>query len=178
MNRARHLLFFAGVVLALMIALGACSPSPKARADEFVKYLPGIVGDWEREDGDTVKLLSSTVSSEGHVILYYEGPDDAIAYIVVEAYPSVDAADVAYTLRMRDLLMQGLTFDRDRAPRFATADVAQAGRARYALFQENDMIVEIDVLAADAETPVDDDAFSDLLTMARNAFAKLNEGSS
>jgi len=175
-NRARHLLFFAVVVLALAVVLGACSPSPKARADEFVKYLPGNVGDWEREDGDTVKLLSSTVSSEGHVILFYEGSDDAIAYIVVEAYPSVDAAEVAYTLRMRDLLMQGLEFERDRAPRFATADIAQSGRTRYAFFLENDMIVEIDVLAADADNPVSDDAFNDLLTIVRNAFATLDEG--
>ncbi len=173
MSRAK-LLLFAAVILA--VALGACSPSPKARADEFVKYLPGTVGDWERQDNDTVKLLSSTVSSEGHVILSYEGPDGAMAYIVVASYPSADAADVAYTLRMRDLLMQGLVFDKDRAPRFATADVAQSGRVRYALFAENDMIIEIDVLAADVENPVSDDAFGDLLSIVRNALAKIDEG--
>ena len=163
----------AALLIALLVA--ACGASPKARADKVVKYLPQEAGDWARDDGETVKLLSSTVTSKGHVTMIYAGPDGAIAYVVVEVHPSEDAAEVASTSRERELRMRGLVFEDDRAPRQATALVAQDGRARYALFQESEYVVEVDALAADEDHLVGDEAFADLLTMVRNAFGKVVE---
>jgi hypothetical protein len=163
------------VVLAVLVValVAGCGTSPRSYVKEFKKYVPEQVGDWTRDDKATVELLASTITNKGHVTMLYEGPDGAIAYVVVEAHPSVDAAEVAITSRERDLLMQGLVFERDRKPPKATADVAQQGRARYALFQEDQIVVEIDVLAADEATPVSDEAFGDLLTMVRNAYDKV-----
>ncbi len=161
------------VLIAAALGLAACGPSPKARADDFVKYIPGTIGDWERDDKATVRLLNSTVSSEGHVTMIYEGPDDAIAYMVVEAHPSVDAAQVAITSRLRELLLQGLTTEKNRAAGQATAEVVHSGRFSYALFQEDDIVVEIDVIAADEDHPTSDEAFESLLTAARAAFDKV-----
>jgi hypothetical protein len=44
---------------------------------------------------------------------------------------------------------------------------------RYAFFREDEIVVEIDALAADEATPVSVEAFGDLLTMVRNAYAKV-----
>ncbi len=165
------------VVLAVLIAtlVTSCGGSPRSRVKDFKKYLPAEMGDWTRDDKATVELLSSTVTNKGHVTMLYEGPDGAIAYVVVEVQSGVDAAQVAVTSRERELLMQGLVFDKDRKPPQATASVAQQGRARYALFQEDQIVVEIDVLAADEATPVSDEAFDDLLAMVRNAYEKVLE---
>lgn len=158
---------------ALAMLFAGCSPSPKSQAKEFVSFLPEEIGEWEQDK--RVELLNSTVTSEGHITLIYEGPDDALAYIVVEAHPTNDAADVAYTTRERELLMQGLEFEADRAPQQTTAQIAQAleGRAWYILMQEQAVVVEIDVLAAaDAKTPVSEEMLADLLLFVRNAFDK------
>jgi len=165
------------LILALAVVLAACGPSPKARADEFLKYLPEETENWERDDGETVQLLSSTVSSKGHSILQYEGPEDALAYIVVEAYPTEDAADVAVVDRERLLMLQGLVFDSNRAPQQATAQVAQTDGIWYALFQEKTVVVEINVLEApDAEEPLSEEAWDELLAMVRNAYARAEAG--
>ncbi|MBN2305487.1 MAG: hypothetical protein JXQ72_13460 [Anaerolineae bacterium] len=158
-----------GVLLITMLA--ACGSSPKDRADEFVSKLPAEFGEWERNDKETVRLLSSTVTSIGHVALTYEGPDDALAFLVIEAHPSQDAAEVARASRLREWMLQGLALDRDRAPQKATAEVAQTERVRYALFQEQTIVVEIDVLAAEGEAPVSDEAFGELLTVIREIYA-------
>lgn len=163
------------VVLAalLVLAAAACSPSPKSRADDLIGYMPAEVGEWERDD--TAKLLGSTVTNKGHVIMTYEGPDDALAYVVVEVFPTEDAAEVAAVDRERAWLLKGLELDSDRAPRFATATVAQEGRVRYALFHEVDIVIEINVLSEDAENPVSDEAFNELMTLVREALAKVTE---
>ncbi len=157
----------------LILAAAACSSSPKSRADDLIGYMPAETETnlWERDD--TAKLLGSTVTSKGHAIMTYEGPDDALAYIVVEVFPTDDAAEVAVVDRERLWLLQGMELDSDRAPRFATATVAQAGRVRYALFQEVDIVVEINALSEDAENPVSDEAFDELLTLVREALAKV-----
>lgn len=165
-----HVLLLAVLLVAL---LAGCGASPRERTKDFAQYLPMETGDWERNDDETVELLASTVTSKGHITMLYEGPDDALAYIVVEVHPSEDAAEVAFASRQRELLMQGLTFDRDRKPPQVMADVAQAGRARYALIQEAEYVVEIDALAASEETPISDEAFDLLLVMVRNAFEKV-----
>lgn len=172
MKRASAILLIALIAL-LSALLTACGSSPRARADDFVTYLPAEVGDWERNDKETVKLLASTVASKGHVTMVYEGADDALAYIVVEAHPSVDAAKVALVTRERELRLDGLTLDRDRVPQKATATVGQTSLVRYALFQEETIVVEIDAIAAAEDTPVSDEAFDELLTMVRNAYAKV-----
>ncbi|MBI5957194.1 MAG: hypothetical protein HY866_00565 [Chloroflexi bacterium] len=169
-------LSFVLLVVLLVISSGvlsACTASPKARTDEFVKYLPGETASWERDDDATVQLVSSTVSSKGHVTLFYTGPDDATAYIVVETHGGVDAAEVALSDRMRDLLLRGLVFDKNRAPQKATADVAQQGPVRYALLQEEEIVVEINVLAADDEHLVTDEVFDELLAIVRGAYEKV-----
>lgn len=167
-----NVILLAVLIITLAGILTACGPSPKARTDEFVKYLPAATGDWERDDKETVKLLSSTVTSKGHISLFYDGPDDAVAYVVVEAHPSTDAAEVAVSDRMRDLAMRGLVFSRNGN---AKAEVAQEGRARYALFRTEEIAVEINVLAADEEHLVSDEAFEQLLTLVRNAYDKINK---
>jgi hypothetical protein len=159
----------------LLLVMAACGPSPRARSSEFVKYLPAKIGDWKQDDKATVELLNSTVTSKGHVTLQYEGPDKAIGFIVVEAHPSEDAAQVAISDRQRELLMLGLTFSADRKAKNVTAQVAQNGAARYALLQDSEIMVEIDVLAASADTPVSDEAFGQLLEAVRAAFAKESE---
>jgi hypothetical protein len=165
-------LLLTALVAAMFLGLAACGPSPKARADEYIKYLPATIGDWSRDDKQTVKLLSSTISSQGHVIMVYGGPGDATAYLDIETYPSVDAAQVAIAERERDLLLRGLEFSKDRAPRQVTADVAQDARVRYALIQNEEIVVEIDVLAASTDSPVSDDTFDPLLTAVRVAYAQ------
>ncbi len=172
MKRASALLLIALIALVSAL-LTACGTSPRARADDFVTYLPAEVGDWERDDRETVKLLASTVASKGHVTMVYEGPDDALAYIVVEAHPGADAAEVAYVTRERELRLDGLALDKDRAPQKATATVGQTALVRYALFQEETIVVEINAIAAAEDTPVSDEAFDELLTMVRNAYAKV-----
>ena len=169
MKRAR-LIGLVTLIAVLGMLLMACGSSPKSRADDFISYLPEEVGDWELDD--TTQLLDSTVSSKGHAILTYEGDDDAIAYVIIEVFPSEDSADVAATNRERELLLQGLELDTDRAARQATAQVAQAGLVRYALLHESDIVVEINTLAAEEDAPVSDEAFELLLTMVRGAFGK------
>ena len=164
------------LILVLAVVLAACGPSPKARSDEFLKFLPEETDSWERDDDATAQLLSSTVASKGHIILQYEGPEDALAYIVIEAYPTEDAANVAITDRERILLLQGLEFEADRAPQQATAQVAQTDRAWYALFQENTVVVEINVLPAlDADEPLSEEELAELLVMVRNAYARTED---
>lgn len=163
------------ILLLAALVLAACGTSPKERTKEFLKYMPAEIGEWEQDDGETVQLLSSTVSSMGHVTLVYEGPDDALAYIVIEVHPGDDAAEVAAMSRERELRLQGLVFDADRAPQMVTAQVAQTDRVRYALMQEGSIVVEIDTLAAEGEDPVSDELFQSLLDAVRAAFAKVLE---
>lgn len=161
------------LLLLIVLALTACNPSPKELANDFVKYLPAEIGEWERVDKDTAKLLNNTVSSVGHIIMIYEGPDGARAYINVIAHPSEDAANVAAKDLEREWLLQGLVIDVDRATGQARALVAQTDRVRYALFQEVDVTVEINAIAADADNPVPDEAFGLLLDAVRVAYAKV-----
>lgn len=159
------------MLVAVILLLAGCGASPKSRADDLITYMPDEIGEWELDD--TAKLRESTVSNKGHVILTYEGPDDAIAYIVIEVYPTDDAAEVAATDRERTFLLQGFELDSDRAPRQATATITQAGRARYALFHESDFVIEINTLAPNDETPVSDDAFGELLAIVRAALERV-----
>jgi hypothetical protein len=115
------------------------------------------------------------VTSLGHITLQYEGADKALAYVVIETHPSEDAAQVAITSRERELRMLGLEFTADRKPKQVTAQIAQSGRATYALMQEGNVAVEIDVLAASADTPLNQDALDQLLAIVRGAYAKLAE---
>ncbi len=163
------------LLAVLILVIAACGPSPKARTKEFARYLPARVGDWKQNEKETVELLASTVTSLGHITLQYEGADDALAYVVIETHPSEDAAQVAITSRERELRMLGLEFTADRKPKQVTAQIAQSGRATYALMQEGNVAVEIDVLAGSADTPVSEDALGQLLTIVRAAYAKLAE---
>ncbi len=164
-----------GLTLLLMVVLvlTACSPSPKALADDIVKYIPAEIGAWEREDKDTAKLLNNTVSNIGHIIMLYEGPDDALAYIIVIAHPSEDAAELAAMDLEREWLLQGLSVNKNSSPPQASALVAQTDRVRYALFQEADVTVEINAIGEDAETPVSDESFALLLDAVRAAYAQV-----
>ncbi len=171
MKRASLFLF----VVLIGVMLAGCGESPRSRAKDFSQYLPREVGEWTRNDDETVELLANTVTNTGHITMVYEGPDDALAYVVIEAHPTLDAAEVAFTDRLRNLSLQGIVFDRDRQPPKATADIAQQGRARYALLQEDGIMVEIDTLAVAEDTPVSDEAFDALLTMVRDAYAKILE---
>lgn len=172
-NRVRLLL--ALLVLIAVLVISACSPSPKSRVDDFVQLMPEEVGPWETDKDDVVQLGNNTVTSTGHATLIYEGPDDALAYVVIEAHPSEDAAEVAATRRERELLLQELTLDTDRDPVRANAEVTQAGRVRYALFHEETIIVEIDALAADGEDPVSDEDFGALIEIVRVIFEQVLE---
>ena len=171
------------LLLALGVILSACGSSPKAKADELAKYLPEEIASpddpemvyWERDDGETVKLLNSTISNKGHITMLYEGPDDALGYIVLEAQPSEDAAEVALATRIRELQLQGLTLDRDRQPGQATADVAQTDLVRYALFQEGNYVVEVNTIVEEDAEPVSDDAFDALLGAVRAALAAIED---
>jgi hypothetical protein len=174
MKRTTLILLVLITTLSVM-ALTGCGASPKARADEVAKYLPGNIGGWSRDDGETVKLLSSTVTSKGHVTMLYDGADEAIAYIVIEAQPSEDAAEVAMVTRERELRLQGLELDTNRQPQMATATVAQTDRVRYALFQEGQITVEIDTIAGSEETPVSDEAFDELLMIVRAALNRVED---
>ncbi len=156
-------------ILAMVLLLTACGGSPKARSRDMVNYLPEDIGEWKL--ADRTELLTSTITSMGHITLSYEGPNDAIAYIVVEAHPSDDAANVAMVTRERELQLDGLTLEADRAPEQTTAQIAQADRVRYALLHEGDLIVEIDTIAAEGEDPVSDDDFAALLDAVRAGLA-------
>ncbi|NLX09389.1 MAG: hypothetical protein GXY36_07010 [Chloroflexi bacterium] len=162
------------LLVGVLLGLAACGPSPREEASDFVRYLPDEIGEWELDDGATTELLSSTITSMGHVILQYEGPDDALAYIVVEVYPSEDAAEVAMVDRERLLRLSGLTLEADRAGQ-PTAQVAQTETARLAVIQEGKFVVEVDALAAEGEDPVSEEAFAELLSIARNAFERLGD---
>ncbi len=175
MMTRRGMRFF-GVLSLLLIAgaaLAACGATPRAEAEKLVSFIPDEYNDWERDDDDTVRLRSDTIFSIGHVTLIYEGPDDALAYIVVETHGSADAAKVAATSRLREWQLQGLAIEANRAPKLVTASVAQTERVRYALLHEGSTVVEIDVIAAEDEAPVSDEAFEDLLFLVRNAFVRV-----
>ncbi len=174
MKRTTIILLVLSVALGVMV-LTSCGASPKSRADEVAKYLPSETENWERNDDETVKLLSSTVTSKGHITMLYEGADDAIAYVVIEAQPSEDAAEVASVTRQRELLLQGLELDRDRQPQMATAIIAQTGRVRYALFQEGQITVEINAIAADEDTLISDETLNELMEIVRDALEKVAE---
>src|SRR5512145_1409235 len=111
------------LLLVFILLLTACTDSPKQQAQDFAKYLPAEIGDWERDDDETVRLLSSTVTSEGYISMMYEGPDDAIAYVVVEVFPGEDGAEVALDKRVRELLLMGVQLEADRKPKQVTAQV-------------------------------------------------------
>jgi len=161
------------VLLAVVgLTLAACGPSPRARADAFLKYVPAGVGEWERDPDETVRLLNSTVASEGHAILTFEGADDALAYLDIRTFGGPDAAEVAFTDRLRDLQLRGLVFEKDTGGG-TTARVAQEGRARYALFNKDDFVVEVNTLAAAEDTPVSDEAFAALLDVVRTSFKQV-----
>lgn len=165
------------LLVALILIVTACGPSPKARTKEFAGYLPVETGEWELDDGETVELVSSTITSEGHMTLQYEGPDDAWAYIVIEVHPSDDSAEVAATARVRELRLMGLEIEDNRVPQQVTAQVTQNDQTRIALLEDDGIVVEIDALAAvDAEEPVSAEAFEELLEIVRNAFAKVGAG--
>ncbi len=171
MKRARLLsLILVGVALAL--AASACG-TPKDRAEKFLTYLPQRTDTWKLDARHSVKLLTSTVTSKGHAIQIYEGPHDLLAYVVIEVYPTDDAADVAAADIERAWRLQGLAPEKDRAQGQVTAKVAQTELVRYALFVDGDVVVEVDAIAPDAETPVSDEAFAELLTMVRNAYGQV-----
>lgn len=174
MKQARRL-GFAALVLALAAIIAACSPSPKSQVSDFLKLMPEDIGEWEQDDKATVELRNSTITSQGHAALQYEGPNDEIAFVVIEAFPSEDSAQVAYATRERTLLLRGLEFESDRAPRQATAQITRDERVRYALLLEGVIMVEIDVLAPDAETEISDEAFDELLSTVRAVYAHLAE---
>jgi uncharacterized Zn finger protein len=168
---AKRVLF----LLLLAAMLVACGNSPRERAKDFREQLPAEVGDWERSDRDTVELHTSTVTSEGHVLLVYEGDNDAIAYIEIRGHSSEEAAELADAERERDLLLDGIALETNAPPRQVSAKVAQTDRVWYALFQEDTITVEIDAIAAEGEDPISEEAFNDLLTIVRNAYARVIE---
>ncbi len=167
----RRLSYYLIALLALALAVSACGTSPKNRARDLVRYLPEEIGEWELDE--RTELLTSTITSRGHITLTYEGPDDALAFIVIEAHPSVDAADVAALDRERALLLDGLVLEADRVAQQATAQIAQTERARIALFHEDDITVEVNTLAAEGEDPVSDDDFAALLDAVRVGLAQV-----
>lgn len=167
----RRLRYYLIALLALTLTVSACGTGPKDRARDLVQYLPEEIGAWELDE--RTELLTSTITSRGHITLAYEGPDDALAFIVIEAHPSVDAADVAALERERTLLLDGLAFEADRAPQQATAQIAQTERARIALFHEDDITVEVNTLAAEGEDPISDDDFTALLDAVRVGLAQV-----
>ena len=161
------------LLLLAVVLLAACGANPQSRTKEFAGYLPVEIGEWERNDDQTVELRSSTIASQGHVTYQYAGPDDALAYIVIEVFPSDDAAEVAAVSRERELLLTGVELEANRKPQMLTAQVGQSGRARYALLQDGPIVVEIDILAADEENPVSDEAFEPLLDAVRAVYQKV-----
>lgn len=174
-RRGMRLFGLLALLIVASVALSACGATPGAQADEFARFVPEEYNAWRRNERDTVRLRSNTILAIGHITMIYEGPDDATAYIVIEVHPTEDAAQVAATTRLREWHMQGLALDADRAPQQATADVAQTDRARYALLREGTTVIEIDAIAAEGEAPISDEAFGDLLFMARNAFTRVAE---
>lgn len=174
-RRGVQLLGALSLLLIAGVALAACGATPRAEAEKLVSFIPDEYNDWERDDGDTVRLRSDTILTIGHVTLIYEGPDDALAYIVIEVHPTDDAAEVALTTRLRELQLQGLALEANRAPQQVTAQVAQTERVRYALLHEGATVVEIDAIAAEGEASVSDEAFEDLLFLVRNAFVRVGE---
>ena len=168
MKRARLLsLILVGAILAL--AVSACG-TPKDRAEKFLRYLPERTESWKLDARHSVKLLTSTVTSQGHAIQIYEGPHDLLAYVVVQVFPTDDAAEVAAADIERQWRLQGLLPEKNREQGFVTAKVAQTELVRYALFVDGDVVVEVDAIAPDAETPVSEEAFAELLTMVRKAY--------
>lgn len=165
------------LLVLVVLIVTACGPSPKARTKEFSEYLPAETEDWELDDGETVELVSSTVTSKGHMTLLYEGPDDALAYIVIDVHPTDDAAEVAATARLRELQLMGMEIEDNRAPQEVTAQVTQNNQSRIALLEEDGIVVEIDAIGAvDAEEPVSEEVFEELLIIVRNAYSKVGAG--
>ncbi len=162
------LLFFGVIFLA-----SACGASPRETAKDFASYLPLETTSWEQQDNRTIQLRQNTVTSMGHVTLEYEGPDDAIAWVTIEAHPSTDAADVAYGKRQRDLLMQGLEFEDSRAGTQVKAEIARKDRATWVLFISEDVVVEVDILSGSADELVSEDSLEELLQAVRNAYDKI-----
>jgi hypothetical protein len=164
-------LWLLAVLVLAAVVLPGCTGGPKERVDDFVAYLPDAIGPWTL--ADSVKLQANTVTSIGHVALTYTGPDGAIAFLVIESHPTGDAAEVALASRERELILDGLEFSKDREPQKATADVTAEGRVRYAFFHQDDLLVEIDALAAADADPVSDEDFGALMDIVREVLTRM-----
>lgn len=173
MKRASLYLF--AVLMLAIVALAACGPSPRERAKDFAKLMPDEIDGWTQIERGRVELTANTVSNTGHTTLQFNWPTErdpeVIAYVVIEAHPSEDAADVAYAARVRDFQLMGLTTESSPQPQTDETHGTN-GAAVYALLKADDVVVEIDAFPQDEGVVVDEDAFDELLSTVRQVYRK------
>jgi hypothetical protein len=104
------------LLTVLLLLVAACRPSPQSRADEWAGYFPEEVSEWEADRDDDLTLNPEDFAGMGHVTITYEGDDDALAYVTIEAYATDTAADIALNDTLKDWQLMGIQFDRSSPP--------------------------------------------------------------
>ncbi len=100
-------------LLALLIFLAACGPSPKATARDWAERFPLEIGSYEQDD-DWLELTPENQTNTGHITLTYEGDDDQLIYISIDTFATETAAEVRLSERLREWELLGARFERER----------------------------------------------------------------
>lgn len=130
------------MIILASLALTACGPSPKARAKQYADRMPDEIGEFDKEDR-RVELSAEAIDSIGHVTVWYSHRSLGEVYVVIDAYGTKSAADVAIARRERDWRLLGYEFDTDRKARLLTATVADLPQGRIGILQDNEVLIEI-----------------------------------
>ncbi|NDJ86679.1 MAG: hypothetical protein GYB66_12400 [Chloroflexi bacterium] len=157
---------FLAVILAILFGSAACDSGPKAKAREFADRFPETIGEFDRDD-DRIELTAEAMGNTGHVTLTYEQRNAGIVYVVIDTYGTETAAEVAMARRERELLLMGYEIDTDRQPRALTASVVELPLGRVAIFERDEMIIEVQYLKEDSETAIDEASWEAFLDTVR-----------
>ncbi len=152
-----------GLLMVLVLLVAACGGSPKAKAREFAERLPEQIGEFRQED-NRVELTAEAIGSTGHVTVLYTQRNVAEVYIVIDTFGTKSAADVALARRQRDLRLMGYEFDINRRGS-PTAQIADLSQGRIAIFQRDDMLIEIQYIKLGDE--VDEDSWEFFINTIR-----------
>ena len=164
------------IILILSLGLSACGGGPKSDAKRYAERFPEKIGIFSFEDNRTVELTVESVDNVGHMTLEYSNSTGAL-YIVIDTYSTESATEVAYSRRLRDLQLLGVTFERDQIVRykmFKTIQTAEMPNGKLALFTKDtkesnrNVIIEVQFIKADPDSELTEEEWEDVLTTIRD----------
>jgi hypothetical protein len=145
----------------------ACINSSKQEARRYGERMPDRIGTYSQED--IIELTEEAVSDKGHMTLVYEASDGEV-FVVIDVYGTEPAAEVAVERRVRDLRLMGLELETDRVARyskFGRADIIEMPNGRLAMFNDKNVVIEVQFIKAEPDTDVSDDDWTAFLTAVR-----------